>query len=66
MQKLTEELSRVDKMVKQLRMENGKLKQRMVKIKQKKGKIDKDVRMCRKCGKEYTDKENFNWSCRTH
>ena len=22
--------------------------------------------MCKKCGKEYSDKENYNWSCRTH
>ena len=22
--------------------------------------------MCKFCGKEYQDKENFNWSCRTH
>ena len=24
------------------------------------------IKQCRKCGKEYHEKENFNWSCRTH
>ncbi len=22
--------------------------------------------MCRNCGKDFNEKENFNWSCRTH
>jgi hypothetical protein len=25
-----------------------------------------DKRTCRHCGAEYTEAENFNWSCRTH
>ena len=35
-------------------------------MKLKKGKIDKDIKMCKFCSKEYKDQENFNWSCRTH
>lgn len=42
------------------------MRNRIVKLKQKKGKIDKDIKMCKNCGKEYLEKENFNWSCKTH
>merc|ERR1711957_262044 len=24
------------------------------------------MKMCKNCGKEYTEEGNFNWSCRTH
>ena len=66
LESLQEENEKNVKNLKQLMMENSKLKQRIIKIKLKKGKIDKDIKMCRKCSKEYSDKENFNWSCRTH
>lgn len=32
----------------------------------KKGKNDRDIKICKNCHKEYFEKENFNWSCRTH
>ena len=25
-----------------------------------------DIRLCRTCHKEFNEKENYNWSCRTH
>jgi len=25
-----------------------------------------DIKICRKCHKEYNENANFNWSCRTH
>ena len=25
-----------------------------------------DYLVCKKCAKEFIEKENFNWSCRTH
>ena len=28
--------------------------------------MDIQSRFCVNCGKEYTDKENFNWSCQKH
>lgn len=30
------------------------------------GKNPNEIRICKNCSKEYTEKENFNWSCRIH
>lgn len=46
--------------------EIDKMKQRIIKLKSRKGKIDLGIKMCRNCGKEFHEKDNFNWSCRTH
>jgi hypothetical protein len=46
--------------------EREKMKIRIHKLKNRKGKIDYGIKMCRNCGKEFPEKENFNWSCRTH
>lgn len=27
---------------------------------------EQEQKICKKCGREYIEKENFNWSCRTH
>ena len=43
-----------------------KLKQRLAKIAKRGGKIDSQQKTCKKCSKEFNEKENFNWSCRTH
>jgi len=32
----------------------------------KKGKVESGERICNKCGIEYHEKENYNWSCMTH
>ena len=66
MDALKEENLKLEVNHKKLSNENNKMKNRIVKMKQKKGKIDRDVKMCKHCSKEYADKENFNWSCRTH
>jgi len=42
------------------------MKDRIVKLKARRGKLDVDLKICKKCSKEYSEKENFNWSCRTH
>jgi len=42
------------------------MKARIVKLKSRKGKVDQGIRACKACGKEFHEKENFNWSCRTH
>jgi len=42
------------------------MKARIVKLQNRKGKFDSGMKACRKCNKEYNEKENFNWSCRTH
>ena len=46
--------------------EREKMKLRITKLKNRKGKVDHGIKMCRNCGKEFPEKENFNWSCRTH
>jgi hypothetical protein len=42
------------------------MKDRITKMKARRGKMDVDLKICKKCAKEYNEKENFNWSCRTH
>ena len=46
--------------------ERDKMKIRIQKLKNRKGKVDQGIKMCKNCGREYHEKENFNWSCRTH
>ena len=47
-------------------MEISKFKERMIKMKARKGKIDLGIKICRNCTKEYHEKENMNWSCKRH
>lgn len=43
------------------------LKKTRIKLKQKSNVLDMDdEKYCRKCMRTYFEKENFNWSCRTH
>ncbi len=48
-----------------LERERIKLRQRCNKLKARRG-IDRNFLLCKNCGKEYQDNENYNWSCRTH
>lgn len=34
-------------------------------LKKKKGNIEQ-TKICKNCGKDFEDSNNFNWSCRTH
>lgn len=56
----------MDKQIKQQQLEIDKLKNRIVKMANKKSKNDRDIKICKNCKNEYLEKENFNWSCRTH
>ena len=47
-------------------MERDKLKQRIQKLKNRRFRMEDNQKICKKCGKEYLEKENYNWSCRTH
>ena len=35
-------------------------------MKNRRGKIDLGIKICKNCTKEYNEKDNFNWSCKTH
>lgn len=52
-------------MVKVLQNERDKMRQRIQKLKNRRN-YNINQKICKLCGKEYLEKENFNWSCRTH
>ena len=60
------EYDKVNKAAKSAQLENSKLKARIQKLKNKRFRIEDNQKICKKCGKEYLEKENYNWSCRTH
>lgn len=73
MKNKTEELNELhenkiylEKEKKHLIAEREKMKDRIKKLKQRKGKFDVASKVCKNCGKDYIEKENFNWSCRVH
>lgn len=65
-EKAADDLERQVKTSKQLQMERDKMKQRITKLKNRRFRIEDNQKICKKCGKEYLEKENYNWSCRTH
>ena len=56
----------MDKQVKQLIAERQKMVDRIKKLKSRRGKFEEGSKVCKKCGKDFLEKENFNWSCSTH
>ena len=42
------------------------MRERIKKLKLRRGKYDNNLKICKNCGREYNEKENFAWSCRTH
>lgn len=63
--KFLEEFQKSDKVVKVLQNERDKMRQRIQKLKNRRN-YNINQKICKLCGKEYLEKENFNWSCRTH
>ena len=60
------ELKRVEKINALLTEEKNKMKERMTKLKARRGKGAEDFKICKRCGKDYSERENYNWSCKTH
>jgi hypothetical protein len=60
------ELEKKNREARQFSDENTKLRQRIQRIKNKRFRIEDNQKICKKCTKEYLEKENFNWSCKTH
>ena len=65
-EKFTDDLQKYEKLNKNLLQERDKQKLRIVKLISRKGKFDSGLKTCKNCGKEYSEKENFNWSCTVH
>jgi len=61
-----EKLVALEKEKKNFVAEREKMRDRIKKLKQRKGKFDIAQKICKNCTKDYIEKENFNWSCRTH
>lgn len=59
-------LQNLDKANKMLTTERQKMIDRIKKLKSRRGKFDEGSKVCKKCGKDFMEKENFNWSCSTH
>jgi len=62
----TESVQSLDKQNRILVAEKLKLIEKIKKMKMMRGKFEADSKTCKKCGKDYFEKENFNWSCCTH
>ena len=66
LEKSESEVSNLTKLTKQQLQEIMKQKERMIKMKNRRGKIDLGIKICKNCTREYNEKDNFNWSCKTH
>ena len=66
LERLQDEMIKVEKQNKLLLDERDKQKIRITKLISRKGKFDSGLKTCKNCGKEYNEKENFNWSCKQH
>lgn len=66
MNRIRQDLDKATRALKSAQLESTKLKARIQKLKNKRFRIEDNQKICKKCGKEYLEKENLNWSCRTH
>lgn len=59
--------AKLEKRYKDLEDEHAKLRQKVKQNRQKRKQFgEADYQICRWCQKEYSESENYNWSCRTH
>lgn len=64
--KLVDRVLGTEKVNKMMIEERDRLKNRVAKLLQRKGKHDSSIKSCKNCAKEFGEADNFNWSCRTH
>ena len=64
--KLQDDFFKLEKANKKFADESTKMKARIQKLINRKGKFDSGLKTCKNCGKDYNEKENFNWSCTQH
>jgi len=65
-EQLRKDRDKIDKKLKDVSENRDKLKQKMKKYRARRARYDAETKTCKKCGKEYSESDNFNWSCRTH
>ena len=65
-QELFDENQKYNKALQRKLVDIDKLKEKIKKLKLRKGKGDQTLKMCKLCNKEYKETENFSWKCRTH
>ena len=63
---LVEQLAAKDRLAKTLAEDRDKLKKNVSRLIAKKGNLQSSTKICKNCQVEFVEKENFNWSCRTH
>ena len=63
---IDEEYQSIQKTIKSLQEDKDKMRKKITKLLQRKGNIDGSIKTCKNCAKDYTEAENFNWSCRIH
>jgi predicted nuclease with TOPRIM domain len=56
---------KLEKKYKQILEDKEKLRQRIMAMRMK-SVSNMNQKLCKNCSQEYTEAENFNWSCRTH
>jgi hypothetical protein len=65
-QTLENDLEKANRTIRILQDEKEKSRLKITKLLARKGNFDREQKICKNCAKEFTEKENFNWSCRTH
>ena len=65
-ERIQEEYQKLEKKYKMLCSEREKMRARIIKMRMRKKVSEVSHKICKYCGKEYLESENFNWSCRTH
>ena len=65
-EKHVNQINKSEKEIKLLREYQDKLKQHLKKKINKGKMVDNGIRQCKNCLKEFSEKENYNWSCRVH
>ena len=63
---LFDKWQRLDSQYKLVLKEKDKLKSKLVRLQNVKKQAANVLKTCVNCKEEFSEKENFNWSCRTH
>ena len=64
--KFEEDYLKASEDVRTLNVDKDRLRARIIKYKNRKGKVDAGIKTCKNCGKEFHENSNFNWSCNIH